>query len=183
MNATEVFSEAAHDLRGGLGSLRLVMSSLVDDDDPQSRAGLVRMADDETVRLAAGLLALPALGLAATDQSEPTDVDLSAALTEAALATARHGGRVEVGDVPSVRVIARHEVMALVLPALLLLACGVEGTTLVRVELQDTRVAISCTSAPLWPQARHLVPRLAEAVGGAAAVSSSGVSFSLTRAP
>lgn len=183
MNPTEVFAEAAHDLRGGLGSLRLVMSSLVEDDDPQSRAGLLRLADDETVRLAAGLPALPALGLAATDQSEPTDVDLPAALAEAAVATARHGGRVEVGDVPSARVIARVQVIALVLPAVFLLACGIEGATVVRVEIMDARVAISCKSAPLWPQARHLVHRLAQAVGGEATVAASSISLSLTLAP
>lgn len=183
MNGAEVFGEAAHDLRGGLGSLRLVMSSLVDDDDPSSRAALLRLADEEAVRLAAGLAALPALGLAATDRSEPTEIDLRDALAEAAVATTRHGGRVDIGDVPPVRVFARLEVTTLVLPALFMLACGTEGSTSVSAQLVLGRVVISCTGATLWPQARHLVPRLAEAAGGKAAEIASGVSFSLTQAP
>lgn len=168
MNGKDVFAEVAHDLRGALGSLRLVMSALVDDDDPVSRRNLLSMADDEAQRIALGLAALPALGLAATDDSDPVSVDLAAALEAAVMATARYGATVSLENTPPSEVSSRPAVLALVLPALLLLASGTNGTTEVSTESGPGWVAISCVCDQLWPQAHHLTARLAHAVGGEA---------------
>lgn len=179
MNGEEVFAEVAHDLRGALGSLRLVMGSLIDEEDREHRVAMLRLADEETQRIAAGLAALPALGLAATDRSAVSPIDLRGALAEARDAAGRLGATVSLGEVAAVSVVSRPAVLALVLPALLVLASGVEGSTEVSAQEADGRVVINCTVGPLWPQARHLVPRLVEAAGGEATTVASGVGLSL----
>ena len=173
MNGKEVFAEVAHDLRGALGSLRLVMSSLVDDDDPVRQRELLRLADEETRRIALGLAALPALGLAATDDSDPVAVDLVSLLDAAVQDTARYGATVSLARVSPVEVTCRPAVLALVLPALFVLASGMSGATVVSAEAGPGWVCVSCVSEPVWPQARHLVTRLADAVAGEATVDGS----------
>lgn len=168
VNGHEVFVEVAHDLRGALGSLRLVMSSLVDDDDASNRGQMLVLADAETQRIAAGLAALPALGLAATEDTPPVIVDLVGALNAAASEAARYGARVSVRALPAIHVTCRASVLALVLPALFLLAAGTGGDTQVLTEVGAADVVVACSYAEIWPQARHLATRLAQTVGGAA---------------
>lgn len=180
MNGEAVFVEVAHDLRGAIGSLRLVISSLIDEEDPAHRAVMLQLADDEALRMAAGLAALPALSLAITDATPAQPVDLRAAMAAAGAVAARYGARVELGDVPAASVAGRPGVIALALPALLLLACGIEGECEVSGEVVAGGVEVTCTGGPLWPQARHLVPHLAQAVGGASDTGAAGVRFTLS---
>lgn len=166
MNVQEVFDELAHDLRGALGSLRLVMSSLAVEDDASGRSSMADLADEEVRRMAASLPALPALALAASDHSEPAVIDLEVAMTEAAATAARLGTTVSMGDVPAVQVSARAVVAGRSLAALFVLAAGVDGTVTVSAAVVGETVEVRFDGAPLSPQERRLGAHLVSVVGG-----------------
>ncbi|HVE93939.1 MAG TPA: hypothetical protein VNB24_03390 [Acidimicrobiales bacterium] len=182
MTDVEAFAEFAHDLRGAMGSLRLVMSSLVDEDDAEQRRVFLTMAEDEVQRVAVTATALPALGAAASDQSTPVAVDLSAALADAAAGALRYGVRATVQSGEPTQVLSRPDVLALVLPAVFQLAAGTSGATVVVTETINHSVAITCRTGALWPQARHLFARLVLAANGTAA-DSDELRFLLPEAP
>lgn len=182
MNEADAFAEFAHDLRGAMGSLRLVVSSLLDEGDPESRRLLLNLADEELRRVAAAAGALPALAVAATDRSEPVSLELEGALADAVTTAARYGVRAtRLGSAPG-DVLGRPAVLALVLPALIQLAAAATGETSVRTKTGGDGVAISCTCGTLWPQARHLFTRLAE-IGGGRALDTEGMTLLLPVAP
>jgi hypothetical protein len=73
--------EVTHETRGAVGTIRLAMTTLLEDGiDEATRVELVKAADTEALRLVAELAALPALVAALVDDAPPAPVDLSAAL-------------------------------------------------------------------------------------------------------
>lgn len=182
MTEVDAFAEFAHDLRGAMGSLRLVISSLLDEDEVEQRRLLLNLADEEVQRVAATASALPALAIAAADRSTPVSVDLDGAIAAAVAASTRYGVRATPPALVSGSVLSRPAVLALVLPAVIQLAAGATGATSVTAEAVAGGVALTCTCGPLWPQARHLFTRLAEA-GGGRAIEADGMSFVLPGAP
>jgi len=179
---TDAFAEFAHDLRGAMGSLRLVVSSLLDDDDPDHRGALLKLADEEVQRVAVTAGALTALGASAGDRSTPVPVDLDGAVTDAVAACTRYGVRVTVPTTVAGRVLARPAVLAHALPAVFQLASGTLGATDVTVEAVDDGVAVACSCGAMWPQARHLFARLVDAAGGRV-VAGDGLRFVLPGVP
>ncbi|HUQ83175.1 MAG TPA: hypothetical protein VM076_18630 [Gemmatimonadaceae bacterium] len=164
MSDPEAFEEFAHDLRGTMGSLRLVMSSLIDEEDAEQRGAFLALAEEEVQRVAVCAGALPAL--AAVDRSASAEIDLGPALADAALAALRYGVRATVAPAASARVLSQPVALASVLPALFQLAAGTTGATTVSCEPSPGGVRIECTTATMWPQARHLVARLVAVAGG-----------------
>ena len=184
VNADQVFAEVAHDLRGVLGSMRLVITSAIDEDDPGQRRTLLQLADDEAKRGAAGLAALPALALAFTgDDADPTAVDLPPALAAAAAAAGRYGATVNIVTSRPAQVTCRPDVLALALPALFLLAAGLDGATDVSAMPTELgRVEIVCRGGALWPQGRKLAGRLVGALDGTIIDTDTGIRFTLPAA-
>lgn len=77
----DALREVTHETRGAVGTIRLAMTTLLEDGiDEATRVELVKAADTEAVRLVAELAALPALVAALVDDSAPAPVDLAAAL-------------------------------------------------------------------------------------------------------
>src|SRR4051794_23631307 len=100
----EAMAAAVHDVRSSIGSIRLALTSVLDDDeDAEFRRSMLSGAEEESRRLNASLTALPALVAAMTDVSEPAPVDLVAALRDAAESAKRREVDVRVepsGPVP-----------------------------------------------------------------------------------
>src|SRR5688500_278626 len=69
MTEVDPFVEFAHDLRGDMGSLRRVISSLLDEDAVECRRVLHNLVEEEVQRVAVTASALPALALAASDRA------------------------------------------------------------------------------------------------------------------
>lgn len=163
MTTDTLFAQIAHDIRGSVGSLRLVLGAVIDEDDPTSRAALIHAADDEARRLAAGLAALPALETALTDRTEPVALDLGDALRTAATVVSNYQASVDLHLSDPVVVRSRPAVLARTLPALLLLPCALSGATEVRVVVLGDRASITCSGTTLWTEGRRLAVALAGA--------------------
>lgn len=91
---------AVHDAKSSAGSIRLVLTTLLDeeDDDREFLVSMLARADAETRRLAVQLDALPALVAALTDPSPSEQIDVAAA-TRRALSRARRSGIIVGGSV------------------------------------------------------------------------------------
>lgn len=165
MNAAEAFTQVEHDLRGSVGSLRLVLTMLLDDDRLADQRPLLAAADDEVRHVAAELAALPALAVAVSDHGAALEMDLTEALHAAAASARRHEVAVALQDDPPLVVRARPHVIERALPALLVLAAGPSCSTQVHVERGDGGPTLWCSGPPLRPQSRRLAGLLADALG------------------
>lgn len=158
------FARIAHDIRGSLGSLRMVCNLLRDEPGLGEHRGLLASAENEIHRLAAGLVALPALAAAAAEADEPTDVDLAPEVRDAVAVAAQHGEPVRADGIPDIRVRARPAALRRGLPALLVLAAAQPEGSDVTVVVDDDRATLRFRG-PLWPQGRYLAGLLATSIG------------------
>lgn len=79
----DAMAAAVHDVRGSIGSIRLALTSVLDemaDDADDFCRSMLTGAEAECRRLNASLTALPALVAAGTDKSDMSTVELGPAL-------------------------------------------------------------------------------------------------------
>jgi hypothetical protein len=151
MTLDDVVSDAVHELRGTIGSIRLLITSLIDDgDDPEYRMSMLTKADAEVLRLSHAVGALPALIRATTDLTPTEPVDLEAACAKA-------GIRVEGAS--GVVVMARSLYLADVLSSM----CGVVPMEVV----VNASGGATAVSFPPSVRVGEIATGLAEAVGAA----------------
>lgn len=94
----DAIAAALHDIRSSVGSIRLALTSVLDDEeDAEFRRTMLSSAEEESRRLNAALTALPALVAAATDSSTPVTFDLNGLLRQAADDAGRRQVEVQVG--------------------------------------------------------------------------------------
>lgn len=175
------FARIAHDMRGALGSLRMVCGLLHEDPALGDHRALLTSAEIEIQRLAAGLTALPPLAAAAAGPEEMTEVELLGEIRRAAATSAHHGAPARIGDIAPIEVHARAAALRLGLPALLVLAAAETGGTEITAAVDSDGVTLCC-AGKLWPQGRHLARLLAASIGWALEDDSDGMRLRMVRA-
>lgn len=170
----ESLREFVHDARGSLGSIRLSIDSLLEDDgDLDFRRLMLRAVDTETRRLAACLDALPATLI--EPSAVPEEIDLVVASSHAARRASETGLSVRL-SAPANFVVSTPLEPADVgegLLATLRLAAGAKAALDVEVGRDGNEVVIS--GGERWPMAAHLLHRLSTALGAALTVTESEV--------
>ena len=172
LDVTAAVRDVVHDLRSSLGSIRLVLTSALDEPDDELPAvrPLLVGAEAEARRLAAALAAISALvetGVAAP----PGPVDCADLFDAAAADALRRDARVNVGRHPGQVVVPGSA--AVVLGALCSIVAGEGASVDLTSEVEDGRVIVSLSTVdaplPRLPNAavRHLASALGATLGDA----------------
>jgi len=170
----EAMAAAVHDVRSSVGSIRLAVTSVLEDDeDADFRRTMLSGAEAETRRLNGALAALPALVAAMTDVSESAPVDLVAALRDAADSAKRREVDVSVEPSAPVHVRARAASLTEVLAAVCVLVADAGGDVVADAAGTRARIQRADGGAIRWDRA--LVHHLVGSVGAEVAGDSSGV--------
>lgn len=159
MTVIDAVDAITHEARGALGTIRLVVTTLLDNppDDADTRNRLLRAADSEALMLVADLAALSSLVTALTVQGPPREIDITDALRDAARDLAATGVAVEV-DAPAPLRINGTEAFTPAFAALLRYGAA-RGATIVRAEAVDDSVVRVSFPGAGWrgPLVQHAV--------------------------
>jgi hypothetical protein len=176
----DALREVTHETRGSVGTIRLAMTTLLEDGiDEATRVELVKAADTEAVRLVAELAAVPALVAALVDHSPPEPVDLTAALRRANREVSGLGVSVRARGRTPLVVLGHPDSLDAVLTGLIRVSVACGATEISARAVDDAAEVLFAGAAPRGPLVRHLATALnASPVDSA---NASGLCIRMTR--
>jgi len=176
---TEAVAAAVHDVRGSVGSIRLALTSVleeIDDPDVEFRRSMLAGAEAECRRLNASLTALPALVAAGVDSSQPAAADLVACLEAAREDAARRQVDVVVDASGPVQASVRSASITEALAALCVVVADGDGAVVVGAREEGGHAVVTVAradgSAVRWDRA--VIRGLAESLGAEVAGGANG---------
>ena len=186
LDPVETMAAAVHDVRGSVGSIRLALTSVlddIDDGDVEFRRSMLSGAEAECRRLNASLTALPAIVAAGVDSSAPAAVDLRPSLEAACEEAGRRQVNVKLGVAGRVAASVRAESLAPAIAALCIVVGDGDADVVVSASEDAGRARLTVARADggqvRWDRA--VIRGLADSIGADLVGGSDGVELLFER--